>query len=213
MSELRFVTKKGADIQSVITDLATLRITVFKAFPYLYEGTLEYEQVYLQTYINAPKSFLFSVYDQDKMVGATTCIPLENETPAVQEPFFKAGMDLSKIFYFGESILLPKYRGLGLGHRFFDEREAHVRSFETFKLTCFCSVFREDKHPLKPIDYQPLDKFWSKRGYQKQIHLKSNFEWLDIGEQAESSKTMIYWSKEIQDEPKNSVGTIPHSVS
>ena len=119
MSVLRFVTKKGADIQAIITDLAVLRITVFRAFPYLYDGTLEYEKLYLQTYINSPKSFLFAVYDQDKMVGASTCITLKDETPVVQEPFFKAGMDLSKIFYFGESILLPEYRGLGLGHRFF----------------------------------------------------------------------------------------------
>lgn len=69
----------------------------------------------------------------------------------------------------------------GLVIVFFDEREAHVRSFGTFKLACFCSVVREDNHPLKPIDYQSLDRFWSMRGYQKRIHLKSIFDWLDWG--------------------------------
>lgn len=197
MSTLRFITKKGAEIQSVITDLAALRITVFRDFPYLYDGTFEYEQIYLQTYVKSQKSFLFAVYDNDKMVGGTTCIPLADETLDVQEPFIKAGIDVNKIFYFGESLLLSQYRGLGIGHRFFDEREAHARSFGGFDTTCFCSVVRDENHPSKPADYQPLDRFWRKRGYEKQPQLKSQFHWLDIGEAEESLKTMIYWSKEI----------------
>jgi GNAT superfamily N-acetyltransferase len=197
MSNLQFITKKGADIQLVISQLADLRISVFRDFPYLYEGSLEYEYSYLQTYLKSQKSFLFAVYDNDKMVGATTCIPLADETSDVQEPFIKVGMDLDKIFYFGESLLLPQYRGLGLGHRFFDEREAHVCSFGTFQKTCFCSVVREENHLRKPADYQPLDWFWSKRGYQKQPQLKSQFKWQDIDEQEASLKTMIYWSKDI----------------
>lgn len=197
MVESQFITKKGAEIQSVINDLAELRITIFRDFPYLYDGTFEYEKNYLQTYVKSQKSFLFAVYDNDKMVGATTCIPLADETPDVQEPFVKAGMDLSKFFYFGESILLSQYRGLGHGHRFFDEREAHVRSFGEFGTTCFCSVVRDEEHFAKPADYQPLDTFWCKRGYEKQPQLKSQFQWLDIGETEESFKTMIYWSKQI----------------
>lgn len=131
------------------------------------------------------------------MVGATTCIPLIDETPEVKEPFINAGIDLESMFYFGESILLPDYRGLGLGHRFFDEREAHARSIETCKITCFCSVVRPENHPLKPIDYQPLDEFWMKRGYKKEPSLKSKFEWLDIGENQPTQKEMIYWTKKV----------------
>ena len=33
----------GANIESVIDDLAGLRMAVFREFPYLYEGSLEYE--------------------------------------------------------------------------------------------------------------------------------------------------------------------------
>lgn len=197
MSELKFIIKQGTDIQKVISDLANLRITVFREFPYLYNGSLEYEFEYLQTYIKAPKSFLFAVYKNDKMVGATTCIPLLNETFEVQEPFIKASMNLDKIFYFGESILLPEFRGLGLGNRFFDEREAHSKSFGSYKSTCFCAVKRDENHPLKPANYQPLDQFWLKRGYKKSENLESKFHWQDIDEAKESPKTMIYWTKNI----------------
>lgn len=187
---------KGSEIEEVIEDLASLRITVFRAFPYLYEGSLEYEKKYLQTYINSPKSFLFAVFDHNEMVGATTCIPLSDETDDVKEPFIKAGMNIETIFYFGESILLPEYRGLGLGHRFFDEREAHVMSFGTYRTTCFCGVVREENHALKPENYKPLDEFWLKRGYNCQPKLQSYFDWLDIGETESTTKPMVYWTKE-----------------
>lgn len=194
---LSFVTKRGAEIASVFEDLGKLRIAVFRDFPYLYEGTLEHEREYLQTYANASGSFLFAVYDGSTMVGATTCIPLLDETVEVRLPFEEAGFDLSKIFYFGESILLPAYRGLGLGHRFFDEREAHARQFGTYTTTCFCAVERDLNHPAQPQDYRPNDLFWSKRGYQKTPALQSSFEWLDLGDTRPTSKPMVYWMREL----------------
>jgi GNAT superfamily N-acetyltransferase len=195
--DLRFEQRSGRDITAVFPELARLRIVVFRDFPYLYEGTEEYEMHYLQTYDNAPNSLLFSVYDGDEMVGATTCIPLLDETPEVQKPFIEAGYDLAKVFYFGESVLLPAYRGLGLGHRFFDAREAHARSFGRYELLCFCAVVRPDDHPLKPAGYQPLDGFWQKRGYQKEPRLQSLFDWPDIGETTSTAKPMVYWTRQL----------------
>ena len=192
-----YKTFKGKEIETIFDDLARLRITVFRDYPYLYEGTVAYEKEYLKTYSNSERSFLFAVYDNKKMVGATTCTPLADESEEVKKPFQEAGLDISTIFYFGESILLHPYRGLGIGNRFFDERENHARSFGTFGMTCFCSVSRPDNHPLKPNDYQPHDKFWTKRGYQKNESLQSQFDWLDINETVSTLKPMIYWTKNI----------------
>jgi GNAT superfamily N-acetyltransferase len=191
--DLRFEKYQGAAIRAVFEPLAELRIRVFRDFPYLYEGMLDYELEYLNTYAQSARALLFAVYDGPKMVGATTCIPLAEETPEVQEPFLKAGYALEEIFYFGESILLPEYRGLGIGHRFFDEREAHAASFGTYRLTCFCAVDRPEDHPLRPAGYRPLDAFWTQRGYRKESSLVSQFTWPDLGETAGSAKNMIYW--------------------
>jgi GNAT superfamily N-acetyltransferase len=195
MTDLSFIRKTGAAFTDVFEDLAALRIAVFRDFPYLYEGTLAYEKDYLQTYAQAAHAFLFAVYDGPKMVGATTCIPLADETDEVKKPFVDAGYDLQTVFYFGESILLPAYRGLGLGHRFFDEREAHAGSFGTYTTTCFCAVQRPDNHPQRPANYQPLDAFWIKRGYQKAPELQSLFAWPDIGEPVSTEKPMVYWTR------------------
>lgn len=185
----------GPDIAGVFDQLAALRIAVFRDYPYLYEGTVEYEKEYLQTYANAQRAFLLAVYDDSKMIGATTCIPLSDETEEVQQPFLDAGYALDRIFYFGESILLPQYRGRGLGHLFFDEREAHAASFGSYNMTCFCAVKRPDDHPMRSAGYQPLDAFWRKRGYQPAPDLQSWFSWPDLGETVSTQKPMVYWTR------------------
>lgn len=194
---LSFLTKQGSGIESVFEDLAKLRIAVFRDYPYLYEGYMEYEMEYLKIYAQSDHSFLFAIYDGDQMVGATTCIPLRDETADIREPFEKAGFNIDQIFYFGESILLNSYRGLGLGHRFFDARETYAGTFGTFKTACFCSVERIN-HPAQPVNYRPNDAFWIKRGYQKVPNLKATMEWPDIGETISTPKTMIFWMKEIE---------------
>ncbi len=191
----RFQSFEGSEICAVFEPLARLRIAVFRDFPYLYEGSLDYEREYLNTYATAPRAFLFAVFDGEVMVGATTCIPLTDETEEVQSPFQAAGLDLSKVFYFGESILLPAYRGLGLGHRFFDAREAHAASFSSYGSTAFCAVDRPESHPLRPSGYRPLDDFWAKRGYRKAPNLTTQFAWPDLGESMATLKTMIFWTR------------------
>ncbi|MFD2932323.1 GNAT family N-acetyltransferase [Spirosoma flavum] len=192
---LTFLRGTGPAFRTVFDDLAALRIAVFRNFPYLYEGSIAYEKNYLETYARSERSLLFAVYDGARMVGATTALPLRDETDEVKAPFLAAGHDLESIFYFGESILLPAYRGLGLGNRFFDEREAHARQFSQYKMACFCAVQRPVDHPLRPTDYRPHDVFWMKRGYQCDSSLQSSFVWLDRNELIETAKPMVYWTR------------------
>lgn len=193
--ELYFIKKTGAEIRDCFDDLAQLRIAVFRDFPYLYEGTVDYEKSYLETYAQSERAVLFAVYDGAKMVGATTAIPLSDETEDVQAPFVQHNFDIHQLFYFGESILLKPYRGLRLGHRFMDERENHAKSFGQYTHTTFCSVVRPEEHPLRPEDYRPNDAFWNKRQYVQQPELTTLFDWPDIGETISTPKTMIYWMK------------------
>ena len=44
----------GEEISSVLPDLARLRIIVFRDWPYLYDGTLDYEERYLAKLAAAP---------------------------------------------------------------------------------------------------------------------------------------------------------------
>lgn len=93
-------------------------------------------------------------------------------------------------------MLLPHWRGRGIGHAFFDGREeaGRARGFET---SCFCAVVRPNDHPMKPADYRPLDAFWRKRGYAPVEGLITDFEWNDLAEGASASHPMQFWLKRL----------------
>jgi GNAT superfamily N-acetyltransferase len=184
----------GDEMRARLDDLARLRIAVFRAWPYLYKGTMEHEREYIPRYAEARTGTLVVAMDGQKIVGASTALGLDEESETVRAPFEQTGMDLSRIFYFGESVLLPEYRGQGVGVRFFEEREAAARA-HGYAQAAFCGVVRPDDHPARPADYVPLDAFWMKRGYAKRPELVTTFSWKDIGHAAESDKPMVYWMK------------------
>ena len=194
---LTFQSLSGSALNQYIDELAHLRMGVFRDFPYLYDGDAQYEARYLKTYIEAPNSVIVLAFDGDKIVGASTGLPLCYETNEVTQPFKKAGYDLDEIFYCGESVLLPEYRGQGAGVAFFDHREAHAKSIEGIKHSCFCAVQRPDNHPARPDNYQPLDRFWHNRGYEKHPELATHFSWKEVGETTESLKPMTFWMKSL----------------
>jgi GNAT superfamily N-acetyltransferase len=147
---LTFHELNGAALEPWLDKLGRLRITVFREYPYLYDGSLEYEREYLRTYSQAPDSLVVLVTDsQENVVGATTCIPLGNEGPEFQEPFLKHGFEVKDVCYFGESILLPQLRGKGVGKEFFRRREAHAARLGS-RWTAFCAVDRAPADPRRP---------------------------------------------------------------
>ncbi len=188
---------QGADIAPHIDDLARLRLTVFREFPYLYDGTLAYEARYLATYGESPESLFVLALDGERVVGASTGLPMADETEAFQRPFREQGWDPQRIFYFGESVLQAEYRGTGLGVRFFAEREAYARRLGRFAHCAFCAVERPADHPRRPPGYQPLNEFWVRRGYRHHPELRTEFHWRDLDEEAESAKPMTFWLKEL----------------
>lgn len=179
--------------------LARLRISVFREYPYLYEGTMEYERRYIQRYLECPECLFVLVFDGDAVVGVSTAIPMEHECDEFKTPFSQQGYDVNDVFYFGESVLMPQYRGQGIGHRFFDERERYARSLGRFNLMTFCAVERPADHRLRPANYRPHDAFWGKRGYVKQPALKTSFDWKDIDQPMETLHTLTFWTRAMQD--------------
>ncbi|PKM10526.1 MAG: GNAT family N-acetyltransferase [Gammaproteobacteria bacterium HGW-Gammaproteobacteria-3] len=185
----------GKTLERYIPELARLRIKVFREFPYLYDGDPDYEKKYLQTYIDCPESVIVLAFDGDTIIGASTAIPLKYETDEVKQPFIENGYDPNEVFYCGESVLNKKYRGFGIGVKFFQQREAHAADLGGFEHICFCCVERPVDHPRRPVDYLPLDKFWNKRGYFKHPELKTTYTWKDLDEDAETPKPMTFWLK------------------
>jgi GNAT superfamily N-acetyltransferase len=190
------------ELKRYLPDLARLRIVVFRDFPYLYDGSAEYEEKYLKTYTDCADSLIVLVLDGETVVGATTGLPMDAETPEFQKPFVERGYDPGKIFYCGESVLLKEYRGRGIYPKFFEERENHARSLGRFEWASFCCVQRPEDHPARPSDYQPLDRIWSKFGYVKHPELLTHYTWKDVGETEDTAKPMVFWLKPLREEAR-----------
>ncbi|MFN3765355.1 MAG: GNAT family N-acetyltransferase [Aliihoeflea sp.] len=184
------------EVAERIDDLAALRIEVFRAYPYLYDGDVAYERDYLATYMDAPGAVVIGAFDGEELVGAATASSLGEHHPEFGKPFADRGLDVRDFFYFGESVLKARYRGAGIGVRFFEERERAAREAGYAKCV-FSAVVRPVDHPMRPADYMPLDRFWEKRGYRRIDGLVTAFSWPDVGAGEASEKPMEYWMKDI----------------
>jgi len=193
--DVSVLTGRDPEFAALVPDLARLRITVFREFPYLYEGSRAYEEKYLATYMNCPDSVAVVVRDGTRVVGASTGLPLVAETAEFRQPFRAQGYRPSEIFYCGESVLLAEYRGRGLYRAFFEGRERHARALGGFRFMALCAVVRGDDHPRRPPGYAPLDPVWQRFGYTRHPELVAQYTWQDLDEDAPSAKDMVFWLK------------------
>ncbi|MCU4653473.1 GNAT family N-acetyltransferase [Roseibacterium sp. SDUM158016] len=190
---LEFRDFTGPDIAEVVDGLARLRITVFRDWPYLYEGDFDYERSYLARYAKGD-SIVVGAYDGAEMVGAATGMPLGDHADDFRAAFDGTGIDFGDVFYCAESVLLPGYRGQGAGHAFFDRREAHARRLG-YSRVAFCGVVRPADHPARPEGYRPLDGFWGARGYERLDGVVAEFSWRDIGDEGQTAKPLQFWMR------------------
>ncbi len=189
----------GADMLPWLEHVARLRIAVFRDFPYLYDGDMAYEREYLQALSQAAGGVLVLTLDEaGAPVGASTGMPLVEAEAAIRVPFQQAGLAEAPIFYCGESVLLPAYRGQGLGHRFFDEREAHARSLPGMHTSAFASVVRATNDPRCPADYHSNHAFWQGRGYREHPQLLATLAWKEVGATAQSDHALTFWLRELE---------------
>jgi GNAT superfamily N-acetyltransferase len=196
---LHFERLYGLDLVPRLQVLAELRIKIFRDWPYLYQGSHEAEAQYLQMYVDCPDSFVLLVWDGTSCIGASTSLPLLAAVEALRQPFIDSGKDLSRISYFGDLILVPAYRGHGLGLSFFTEHESHARRLG-LDICSFCTVQRADDDARKPSDAVDLASFWQRRQYHRQEDLFCHFPWLDVDETLATMKRMNFWLRQLPPE-------------
>ncbi|WP_291728585.1 GNAT family N-acetyltransferase [Bernardetia sp.] len=195
----------GDAIQPYIRNLAALRMEVFREYPYLYDGDFDYEQVYLYSYIHAKHAAVVLAFDGSDVIGASTCIALDESDTFIQFPFLAKGYDVSKGVYFEESVLRKKYRKQGIGVCFFEEREKWAATYFKKKnvvegrFTTFCGINRPKDHPLRPKTYANLEAFWNHRGYIKQPNLQTQISWKEIDQEKEEFHNLTFWIKNWED--------------
>ena len=62
----------GDALECALDDVARLRIEVFRAYPYLYDGDFAYERRYLEPYRANREAVVVGAFDGARLVGAAT---------------------------------------------------------------------------------------------------------------------------------------------
>jgi GNAT superfamily N-acetyltransferase len=194
--EMRIEAFSGNDARKYFMDIANLRIDTFKDFPYLYEGSLEVEKEYLESYFASKTSVVILVFDGNKIVGFSNSIPLEEEMDEITMPFKEKNIDLRKYLYVGEVIIRKTYRGKGILRKFFEHHEKVASQNGREKLT-FMTVERAPNHPERPKNYRTLEPIWQHFGCYKLNNIKVVIPWDRIDTKKEEPNYLEIWEKEV----------------
>jgi GNAT superfamily N-acetyltransferase len=149
--------------------VAQARITIFRDYPYLYEGNFDDEVNDLDRYAQNPQSALAVAYHQDVPAGFLCGSDFIHYSPMFENPiadtFKKEGLDPEKHYYFADVILLPEHRGKHLSPKLFATLESHAQS-KGYQSTCFVTEYHHN-HPLKPKNHRSLVTLWNNLGYNR----------------------------------------------
>lgn len=197
ISHIKIRSVTGVGIKTHIPSIAGIRTEVLKEYPYQYETTLEQETLYLNQLLVCQDAIAVLVFDGNTLVGASIGLPLEDSPEEFQTPFLAHHLNPSGYFLFGDSTLLSAYRGRGIGHHFFDLREAHAKHLKRYHHSCFCTILPQKNDPNQPKDYISLEGFWKKRGYVIHPELQAYVLRKQLDQEGKTLKTLTFWTKEL----------------
>lgn len=186
----------GSAIADVLDDVATLRLEIFREYPYLYLGRREDELDYLKTYGEAPGACVVPAYHGKAVVGAATGMPLIHEDPRMREALAGTPFPLNQLYYVGELLFRPDYRNRGLGRRLLARLENHVRSLGSYRRLACATVERPDDHPLRPPDHIPITRFLGRTGFVRLPGVSTHFTWRET-DGVKRDHPMQFWIKNL----------------
>lgn len=186
----------GLNVASCLEDLAALRISVFREYPYLYAGRTEDELTYLRLYMETQDACVITVSDSGTVAGAATGIPLRYEHDGMVAPFTGSTYPLAELFYVGELLFYPAYRNLGLGVRLLNHIEKYVRHLEQYRYLTCATVVRPAGHGQCPGDYVPIERFLNRTGFTLLSGVTTSIAWRET-DGVSREHPMQFWLKEL----------------
>lgn len=186
----------GAAMAGCLDVLATLRLEIFREYPYLYDGRRDNELAYLQTYAQAPDGCVILVHDADAVVGAVTGMPFIHEGVEMLAAFSGSGLAVDDLYYVGELLLFPAYRARRLGVQLLAHLEEHVCSLGRYRRLACVTVARPDDHPCRPEGFVPITRFMARTGFVSLPGVTTHFAWHET-DGIRRNHRMQFWIKEL----------------
>ncbi len=192
--------------QEEIAQLAQMRLDYFREYPYLYDGTLEYEKNYLGEYKEkAVDGYLVQAFDEkdgEKMlVGILTGCGFCSDIEIIRDGaklFAENNISTQDRYYLGEAIIIPEYQGRKILPHMLWELGKQVIKLNKYSSLCFLTVIREENDSRKPEGYKSTDTLWEKLGCHR-VKITSSFEWptiMDDGSVHDVHNDVEFWTYE-----------------
>jgi len=188
----------GQQLQQHIDAIAALRISIFKEYPYLYDGDMQSEMDYLKSYSKSKNSILIIVKDQGNIVGALTGIPLAEADEMFLTPFAKNQLPIHHIFYLGEILLSKEYRGKGIGYQMYRMFEDLVRQKKQYQKIAIAEVIRNQHDPRKPKNYISVHKLWERLGYIEHPEMVMQFSYKEVDSSGKIPHSFVFSFKDLE---------------
>lgn len=190
---IHFETYQGIEITPHNPEIISLVNKVFYEYPYLYRGDSEGYNEALRGYAQSTNSYVVFAWDGDKVVGLATGIPLTDSWDKHAVPLRQKGIDVSKAYYLGELVVLPEYRGQGIGYRMGETIEQFARS-HGYTLLALMSIDEALMEAPPPQGYISSACTFRKLGYTKHPEIYLDSTWINVGGTAPLSHRMVYWT-------------------
>lgn len=193
-ADLKIETYQGPEIAPYTQQIVKLVDTIYRQYPYLYNGDDAGYIDYLDSYARSKNAIICLVFDGNKIVGIAAGMPMTEAREIYWEPLKKHGYDLNTLFYQGEFGLLPAYHNQGVEEAMFHKVEEFVRK-GPYKSIAFWEVESSTSPSQRPENYLPSDPFWKRLGFIRYSELNFNMFWTNINEKKESPHLAVYWLK------------------
>lgn len=191
---------QGKQLKQWVPTIAELRLSAFKEFPYLYAGSRDLEESYLNYYLSKQQSLFTLALSHESVIGATTGIPflyVADWFSGSALLFEKNGYNPLEFYYYGELIVLPAYQRQGIASEMFYQSENFAKK-EGYKHSCILTVERDKNHPQSSPDYKSnTQNLWRKLGFTKtSMHCYVNWPTFSIsGEVVDMRHQLAFWIK------------------
>lgn len=195
LESFEFKTYYRNSIEPHVKAINDLALTVYREHPYNYAGTEEEYLPFIQYYCHS--GIATALFEDGKLIGIAIGMPLSEMRDKYRLPFIQARpqTDDSTVYYLGEFLLLKEYRKQGFGKGMYFAFEDSVRNMGLFSEICFCKI--DERNIKGSNDYQPLDGFWKRLGFEVCHDVSCTVYWQNSGDLEESEHHLVYFNKQL----------------
>ena len=188
---------KGNEVIPHLKRLIEIRLSFYRDYPYLYDGSIEDEENYLRMYGNSENTLLVVAKRDDEVVGAILGLPLPESPEENKEAFQDLEISPEDLFYLGDNIVIRELKIGNVQEQMYHQFEGAVNHLKKYRGIVVCEIERDVNDPKKITNDTFYEFAWHTQGFIREPNQIVNFSWKEIGDSKSSNHHMVFWRKSL----------------